>query len=196
MQKKTFLLAIALFGIVQTNLAQQQHRKKTTLGEKVSKLIKQTKKDLEQAGHELGDAIGFDDCLKSKSDLRRINGTYYMPLYDTDLYKGDSALVFRTTCTKLFRKKYPKANIMSVVIPQKEWLLENVEKAGEIIGYQKTLYCYIVARDGDEGYINAKFMYCKNKMVGHHFQPLLTAWPRWERTDIITNSVYQQLLQK
>ena len=195
MKKTIIFLAFLLLGATLNMSAQQPNKKKKTFEEKVSKFVKQTKKELEQAGHELGDAIGFDDRLYSKADLLRVNGSYYMPLYSTDMYKGDSALAFRTQCTKLFRQKYPKANIQSVTIPQKEWVLETVEKGGELVGYQRTLHCFIIARDGEEGYVNAKFTYRQYKNVGQEFQNVKGWWPKWERTDFMTNSVYEQLLK-
>lgn len=195
MKKTTIFLAFLLLGATLNMSAQQPNKKKKTFEEKVSKFVKQTKKELEQAGHELGDAIGFDDRLYSKADLLRVNGSYYMPLYSTDMYKGDSALAFRTQCTKLFRQKYPKVSIQSVTIPQKEWVLETVEKGGELVGYQRTLHCFIIARDGEEGYVNAKFTYRQYKNVGQEFQNVKGWWPKWERTDFMTNSVYEQLLK-
>ena len=195
MKKTIIFLAFLLLGATLNMSAQQPNKKKKTFEEKVSKFVKQTKKELEQAGHELGDAIGFDDRLYSKSDLLRVNGSYYMPLYSTDMYKGDSALAFRTQCTKLFRQKYPKVSIQSVTIPQKEWVLETVEKGGELVGYQRTLHCFIIARDGEEGYVNAKFTYRQYKNVGQEFQNVKGWWPKWERTDFMTNSVYEQLLK-
>ncbi len=171
-----------------------QDKKKEPFDKKVSKFLKKTKKELEQAGHELGDAIGFDDRIEGKSDLVKVNGSFYMPLYSKDLYKGEDALTYRKACTQLFRKKYPKVNILSVVIPQKEWVLETVEKGGELVGYQRTLHCFIIARDGDEGYVNAKFTNRQYKNVGQEFQNVTGWWPNWERTDFMTNSVYEQLL--
>lgn len=195
MKKTTIFLAFLLLGATSNMSAQQPNKKKKTFEEKVSKFVKQTKKELEQAGHELGDAIGFDDRLYSKADLLRVNGSYYMPLYSKDLYKGEDALTYRKACTQQFRKKYPKVSIQSVTIPQKEWVLETVEKGGELVGYQRTLHCFIIARDGDEGYVNAKFTYRQYKNVGQEFQNVKGWWPKWERIDFMTNSVYEQLLK-
>ena len=195
MKKTTIFLAFLLLGATLNMSAQQPNKKKKTFEEKVSKFVKQTKKELEQAGHELGDAIGFDDRLYSKADLLRVNGSYYMPLYSKDLYKGEDALTYRKACTQQFRKKYSKVSIQSVTIPQKEWVLETVEKGGELVGYQRTLHCFIIARDGDEGYVNAKFTYRQYKNVGQEFQNVKGWWPKWERIDFMTNSVYEQLLK-
>lgn len=194
MKKKGYIVLVLLLGAVTNVSAQSQDKKKEPFEEKVSKFLKKTKKELEQAGHELGDAIGFDDRIGGKSDLLKVNGSYYMPLYSTDLYKGEDALMYRKTCTQQFRKKYPKVSIQSVAIPQKEWVLETVEKDGELVGYQRTLHCFIIARDGDEGYVNAKFTYRQYKNVGQEFQNVKGWWPKWERTDFMTNSVYEQLL--
>lgn len=194
MKKIGYIMVFLLLGAATNVSAQSQDKKKEPFEKKVSKFWKKTKKELEQAGHELGDAIGFDDRLSGKSDLLKVNGSFYMPLYSKDLYKGEDALTFRKTSTQLFRKKYPKVNIQSVSIPQKEWVLEAVEKDGELVGYQRTLHCFIIARDGDEGYVNAKFTYRQYKNVGQEFQNVKDWWPKWERTDFMTNSVYEQLL--
>ncbi|MES4920481.1 teichoic acid biosynthesis protein B [Hoylesella timonensis] len=195
MKKIGYIMVFLLLGAATNVSAQSQDKKKEPFEKKVSKFWKKTKKELEQAGHELGDAIGFDDRLSGKSDLLKVNGSFYMPLYSKDLYKGEDALTFRKTSTQLFRKKYPKVNIQSVSIPQKEWVLEAVEKDGELVGYQRTLHCFIIARDGDEGYVNAKFTYRQYKNVGQEFQNVKDWWPKWERTDFMTNSVYEQLLK-
>ena len=194
MKKIGYIMVFLLLGAATNVSAQSQDKKKEPFEKKVSKFWKKTKKELEQAGHELGDAIGFDDRLSGKSDLLKVNGSFYMPLYSKDLYKGEDALTFRKTSTQLFRKKYPKVSIQSVAIPQKEWVLETVEKDGELVGYQRTLHCFIIARDGEEGYINAKFTYRQYKNVGQEFQNVKDWWPKWERTDFMTNSVYEQLL--
>lgn len=194
MKKIGYIVLILLLGAVMNASAQKQDTKKEPFDKKVSKFWKKTKKELEQAGHELGDAIGFNDRIDGKSDLLKVNGSYYMPLYSTDLYKGEDALTYRKTCTQLFRKKYPKVSIQSVAIPQKEWVLETVEKDGELVGYQRTLHCFIIARDGDEGYVNAKFTFRQYKNVGQEFQNVKGWCPKWERTDFMTNSVYEQLL--
>lgn len=195
MKKIGYIVVVLLLGAVTNVSAQSQDQKKEPFEEKVSKFLKKTKKELEQAGHELGDAIGFDDRIGGKSDLLKVNGSFYMPLYSKDLYKGEDALTYRKTCTQQFREKYPKVNILSVTIPQKEWVLETVEKGGELVGYQRTLHCFIIARDGEEGYVNAKFTYRQYKNVGQEFQNVKGWWPKWERTDFMTNSVYEQLLK-
>ena len=194
MKKIRYIVVVLLLGAVTNVSAQSQDKKKEPFEEKVSKFLKKTKKELEQAGHELGDAIGFDDRIGGKSDLLKVNGSFYMPLYSKDLYKGEDALTYRKACTQQFRKKYPKVSIQSVTIPQKEWVLETVEKGGELVGYQRTLHCFIIARDGEEGYVNAKFTYRQYKNVGQEFQNVKDWWPKWERTDFMTNSVYEQLL--
>lgn len=192
--KKIRIIPIAmLLGVAISVSAQNQDDKKPTFDKKVSDFWKKTKKELEQAGHQLGDAIGFEDRIDRRADLRKVNGTFYMPLYSKDLYKGDSSLTFRTACTQLFRKKYPKANIMSVAIPQTDWVVEPVKKSGSVVGYQKTLHCFIIARDGEEGYINAKFTYAQYKDAGHDYQKIKKMWPQWTRTDVMSNSVYNEL---
>ena len=119
-----------------------------------------------------------------------------MPLYSVNVYHGKEANNFQALCRKLFVNKYPNVKIMSVAIPQEEWLREPVEKEGSIIGYLQNMYCYIIGCDGNDGYINAKFLFQQYKEVGGIYQLLQDKAPKWERTDVLTNKVYNKLLLK
>ena len=58
------------------------------------------------------------------------------------------------------------------------------------------MYCYAIAQDGEEGYINAKFTFQRYREVGGEYQPLQEKWPKWERTDVLSDKVYNKLLTK
>ena len=62
--------------------------------------------------------------------------------------------------------------------------------------YVKMLYCYIVAKDGEDGYINARFSFRMTKKVGKSWQNDDANWPLWERTDVLVPSVYEKLKER
>jgi len=137
-----------------------------------------------------------DNLENENSGLRRVKGKYYMNIYDTNLYKGADCEELCAMCKKEFMAKYPAVAIRSVVIPQTEWLTSTVESEGQVTGYAQTLYCYILAKDGNEGFINAKFVFERQKKVGEPAMNNRVKWPLWIRTDVLTNEVYERLLTK
>ena len=137
-----------------------------------------------------------DNLENENSGLRRVKGKYYMNIYDTNLYKGADCEELCAMCKKEFMAKYPAVTIRSVVIPQTEWLTSTVESEGQVTGYAQTLYCYILAKDGNEGFINAKFVFERQKKVGEPAMNNRVKWPLWIRTDVLTNEVYGRLLTK
>ena len=76
-----------------------------------------------------------------------------MPIYSLNIYEGKDAEKFKKTSEKLFAKKYPHTNIVSVTIPQEGWVSESVKDGSKVIGYLQYMYCYVLAKDGDDGYI-------------------------------------------
>ena len=137
-----------------------------------------------------------DNFETENSGLHRVNGKYYMHLYDTSIYKGSDSSELCALCRKEFEEKYPAMVIKSVVIPQLDWATTTVEVDGQVEGYAQTLYCYIIAKDGNEGYVNAKFVFERQKKVGDTTMNNLVKWPLWIRTDVLTNEVYGKLLKK
>lgn len=162
------------------------------VGKKAAKVWTKAKKSVTDAGHAIGRAVG----LENKDDLIRVKGEYYMPLYTVNLYKQDDADKYKTACGRLFLRKYPQADVQTVALPQTDWLSETVEKEGAVVGYLQTMYCYIVARDGTDGYINAKFVFQRYRDVGKNFMDIPEKWPLWERTDVLPMAVYRKLLKK
>ena len=188
--KRIIILTMLLSLCLVTNA--QMTKKDTgngSLQERASNLWKKTKKSLDKA------AENIENEFSSKnSGLRRIEGKYYMNIYDTNLYKGEDAEEMIALCRKEFEARYPNVKIRSCVIPQTDWQTETVETGGEVTGYAKTLFCYILAKDGDEGYINAKFVFEKQKKVGETYQNTKVKWPLWVRTDVLTNHVMERLV--
>ena len=54
----------------------------------------------------------------------------------------------------------------------------------------------IIAKDGNEGFVNAKFVFERQKKVGDATMDNLVKWPLWIRTDVLPNEVYAKLLKK
>ena len=161
------------------------------LSERVNKFWKKTKKAVNGVVEQVE-----NDFANENSGLRRIAGKYYMNIYDTNVYKGEDGEALRDLCLQQFVAKYPAVKVRSCVIPQTDWLTETVETDGVVTGYAKTLFCYILAKDGDEGYINAKFVFERQKEVGGTFSNSRTKWPLWVRTDVLTNEVRERLLTR
>jgi len=84
-------------------------------------------------------------------------------------------------------------NVLSVTIPQEGWVSKAVKDGGKVIGYLQYMYCYVLAQDGDDGYINARFSFQRYKDVGKDYGSVNGRWPRWDRTDVLTRSVYDEL---
>lgn len=185
------MLALTMCGIS----ANAQMTKKDTgngpFKERVSKLWDKTKKTATDVATAIGDEIS-----NSTSGLRRIEGKYYMNVYDVNLYKGDDCATLLDLCRKQFAAKYPTVPIASCVIPQTDWETETVDNAGQVTGYVQTLFCYIIGKDGNEGFINAKFVFERKKDVGKQLVNNNMKWPLWTRTDVMTNHVYDRLTSK
>ena len=189
------LLSLACMIMLMFVAANAQMTKKDTgngpLSERVNKFWKKTKKAVGGVVEQVE-----NDFANESSGLRRIAGKYYMNIYDTDVYKGEDGEALRKLCMDEFVAKYPTVKVRSCVIPQTDWLTEPVETDGVVTGYAKTLFCYILAKDGDEGYINAKFVFERQKEVGGTFSNSRTKWPLWVRTDVLTNEVRERLLTR
>lgn len=194
MKKVLISLAVMLLAFAVPSGAQtKKSQENKSLRSQVSGLWKKTKNGVVDATHKVGDAIGFND---GKVDETEIDGTYYMPLYTTNLYKKDEAKSLKVMCEKQFKARYAQAVVLSEAIPQTDWLTEPVKKNDEVIGYMETMFCYILAKDGGDGYINARFVFQKYRDVGATYSPVKDKWPKWERTDILTNNVYAKLSEK
>lgn len=170
--------------------------KPETLGSKISRILNKARKSANKAGKHVGYTLDADGRLNKENDLIKVSGLYYMPLYTVNLYQGKEVTEFREAVRKIFVEKYPHIKLQSVVIPQTDWLHEPVEKGDIIVGYLQTMYCYAIAQDGEEGYINAKFTFQRYREVGGEYQPLQDKWPKWERTDVLSDKVYNKLLTK
>ena len=193
--KKTVFAIFAAMCMVAIPASGQTGKaaKKKTLKENVNGIWNQMKSDATDASQKVKGALGFED---SHVDEIKIDGTYYMPIYSVNLYKKDGGQDLKQTCEEAFKARYPQAVVVARAIPQEDWLTESVKQNKVVVGYSETLYCYILAKDGTDGYINAKFVFQRYKKVGGSYAPLSGKWPSWERTDAIPNTAYKQLIDR
>ena len=197
MKRYIISASLLLCSCMCTVSAQTSTSNKTeSLGSKISRILNRARKSANKAGKQVGYTLDADGHLNKENDLIKVSGLYYMPLYTVNLYQGKEAAEFRETVRKKFMEKYPQTKLQTVVIPQTDWLHEPVEKGDVIIGYLQTMYCYAIAQDGEEGYINAKFTFQRYREVGGDYQPLQEKWPKGERTDVLSDKVYNKLLTK
>ena len=200
MKKKLIYLMFLAFGmtILPANAQTNNNAQKQTLVKKVSTFWKKTKKQVATADKNIGDAIGVDDLAKKNNeDLKEIDGVKYMPIYTTDLFANnnlsdDEELIKNSK--EVFAAKYPDAKIVHCVVPQKEWIMTAIKEGSKITGYRKYVYCYLLAKDGTDGYINARFLFLEYRDAGENYVKS-ASWPKWDRTDIVPNSVYSKLAE-
>ena len=160
MKRYIISASLLLCSCMCTVSAQTSTSNKTeSLGSKISRILNRARKSANKAGKQVGYTLDADGHLNKENDLIKVSGLYYMPLYTVNLYQGKETAEFRETVRKKFMEKYPQTKLQTVVIPQTDWLHEPVEKGDVIIGYLQTMYCYAIAQDGEEGYINAKFTF-------------------------------------
>lgn len=193
--KKVIISILALMLL--TLPAGAQKSKQTTSTVKKESILKRAKNRFQKAGREIGDAFGINEKPSpTPDDDIKIGSTYYMPIYNVNLYHGSDGKNMRDVCAGKLLARYPKATIQTCVLPQQDWLSEPVKKGNAIVGYKQSMYCFIVARDGFDGYINAKFLFSRYREVGKEALPLNGKWPSWVRTDIIPRTDYEKLLNK
>ena len=189
------LLTMALPMNAQTNKNKQQE----SLVKKVTTIWNNAKKQVKQTGKDIGEKIGFDDMAAKEqdTDLIEVDGMKYMPIYNFDLFvnshtKEDAELV--RLSREAFMKKYPNAEIMYAVVPQQDWLHTALRDGSKVTGYCRRAYCFVVAKDGSDGYLNARFLFSAERVAGGEYVKS-NSWPRWERTDVIPSHVYPKLIK-
>lgn len=193
MKRVLFVLSVALLAGLsaqaqKTNAAPVKEKK--NVGTVLSNIWKKTRDGVAGTATDLADKL-----TRSHRGEHKVGGTYYMPLYDTNLYKEADGIEIRQLCMDSFVKTYPKAEVLSCVIPQQQWLSEPVKKGEQIVGYLQTLYCYIIARDGSDGFINSKYGFQRYKAVGLQPQVISDHWGELLRTDIIPRADYEELIK-
>ena len=68
-----------------------------------------------------------------------------------------------------------------------------MKEHGSIVGYLQSMYCYVLAKDGNDGYINAEFTFQRYKRVGEAYEHVEGKWPGMTRVDILTPEIYDKI---
>ncbi len=187
------IMAIMLILAIPVSSQNANTTKKQSFIERASSLFKKNKKRFNKQVKQMKDDIGLDGKSYNQDKDIKVNGEYYMPIYDVNLFKGSEAQEMRNLCEQVFRTRYPEAVLMSSALPQTDWIIDNVKKDGIIVGYRETMYCYVLGQDGGDGYINMKFTFQRYKDVGKSYTNVKGVWPMLSRINIIPKSAFGEL---
>lgn len=189
--KRTLILLAAAMLTVGTATAQttdSENTESTSFGQKLSKFWKKVKNEV---SYTTSGIFGKED-----NDLSLIDGNYYMQVYELNLYKDTTGVAMRDMCRARFEALYPVAKVVSCVIPQTYWLSKPVKEDGKTVGYVQTMYCYVLAKDGTDGFINSKYVFMRAKEVGQSYVNDYESWGRLLRTDVLSREIYDELTKE
>lgn len=201
MKKKNLVLMTLALLIVSLPMNAQKNRnnQQQSFVKKVTSIWNKAKKQVSDTGKDIGEKIGINEISSKQKDvdLVEVDGKKYMPIYNFDLFvnshtKEDAELV--RLSREAFMKKYPNAEIMYAVVPQQDWLHTALRDGSKVTGYRRRAYCFVVAKDGSDGYLNARFLFSAERVAGGEYVKS-NSWPRWERTDVIPSHVYPKLIK-
>ena len=201
MKKKNLVLMTLALLIVSLPMNAQKNRNKQqqSFVKKVTSIWNKAKKQVSDTGKDIGEKIGINEISSKQKDvdLVEVDGKKYMPIYNFDLFMSghaaDDAELVRLS-REAFMKKYPNAEIMYAVVPQQDWLHTALRDGSKVTGYRRRAYCFVVAKDGSDGYLNARFLFSAERVAGGEYVKS-NSWPRWERTDVIPSHVYPKLIK-
>ncbi|MGI6233471.1 MAG: hypothetical protein ACOYJF_11610 [Prevotella sp.] len=188
--KKYFLAPLFLAAFVMPLQAQTEVNEKKNLPNTFNKIWNKTKTGVKKTGRNVGEFLGFD--TDQEEDLVEIDGVEYMPLYTHNLFYADSTRMLRL-CERDLLRRYPTAKILHTAIPQTTWTETALKKGSKIVAYRRHAYCYVLASDGNDGYINARYSFQCERKPGKKWVVESGQWPKFERADAIPNVHYQQL---
>lgn len=184
--KRTYILLMAALLCGGAARAQSDNSSQDkSVARKMAKFWKQVKDEVTYTA---------DGLFSKKGNYKvLVDGSYYMPIYDTNLYKAKDGREMRDQCGTQLLRQYPSAEIVACAIPQTDWLTEPVESGGKVEGYRQTLYCYVLARDGSEGYINQRYVFIRTRKVGQDYVKDSSQWAKLQDTSVMTNDVYNKV---
>ncbi len=188
---KQFILSLVLISSLTAVAQDNVPAYKRNYMDKNNNFVEKTRDKLEQTTEDL-----FSTSNAKEDGTVKIGGAYYMHIYSTNLYKGSDGTGMKQTCMDMFTKRFPTYKVTSCALPQTSWMEEKVEKGKSTVGYVRFMCCYIVAYDGDSGYINARFVYKDYKDVGKNYVRLTEYSPKFDRVDYLSKDVYEKLLKK
>ncbi len=188
---KKFLLSLALLSGLTATAQNNVPAYKRNYVDKKDNFVEKTRDKLEQTTEDL-----FSTSNAKEDGTVKIGGAYYMHIYKVNLYKGSDGTGMKNTCTELFTKRFPSYKIISTALPQTSWMEESVVKGKTTVGTVRFMCCYILAYDGDSGYVNARFVYKDYKETGKNYVRLTEYSPKFDRVDYLSKDVYEKLLKK
>lgn len=191
MKDKKMMMALLLVALVAPAQAQVYKDIDTPPKKRLNTLLKDLEKGVKKTSKSVADWLGID--TKADDTLVEIDGVKYMPIYTTNLFAGN-ATEMEDACKADFAERYANATIISVVIPQEGWTEATLKEKKHITMYTRTAYCYVLAKDGDDGYINARYSFKQLRKPGQKWVAPIENWPKLERADAIPNKHYEQLL--
>jgi hypothetical protein len=191
--KKNLTMALWLLAVTLPMNAQVYKETDKSVKTRITELYGHARKGVQKAGKDISDFLGFES--RKDSDLVEIDGVKYMPLYTRNLFYADSTGML-AECRKAFKARYPKARILSVAIPQKSWIETAVKDDDRIVAYKRLAYCFVLAADGSDGYINAKYSFKGMREPGQEWVMPKEYWPHFEKADAIPNIHYKELKEK
>lgn len=160
-------------------------------GKRLDTLLKDIERGIQKTGESLSELLSLD--AKGDTGLVEIDGARYMPLCTTDRFAADS-LSMRQTCRGAFLRRYDAATVVSVTMPQEGWQQTVVMENKKVAKYKRRAVCYVLAKDGADGYINARYAFEQCRCPGGKWERLEGHWPKLERVDAIPNAHYKRLL--
>lgn len=165
------------FTSAQAQSESKTHKAKETIAQKAKKVWSDAKKSVNSTADIIKGELG----ISNGRDSVRMK---YMPIYTDNEYEGGDMYKLIQSCRDDFQARCPKCEIVSSVIPDKDWTTLNMTQGGVVVGYVQELRCYVLGKDGQDGYIYMEYTYKRSKNVGGDYVNT-DWWPRMTRMDII-----------
>lgn len=187
------MIALALLIFTMPAYAQTTVKDNKTPKERLQDFLGETQRGMEEAGKTISDF--FNSEFNSSSDEINIDGVRYMKLHTVNMFYADSVGMLNL-CRQDFARRYPKAKILSVAIPQEKWIDTASKEGGKITAYKREVNCYVLGKDGTDGYINARYSFKSMREPGNSWVKPKEYWPHFDRADAIPNVHFKQLNKK
>ena len=179
--RKIICLLAAVFALslapAQAQSEGKTQKAKETIARKAKKVWNDAKKSVSSTADIIKDELG----ISNGRDSVRMK---YMPIYTKNKYEGGDMYKLIQACREDYQRRCPKCEIVSSVIPEEDWTTLNMTQGGVVVGYVQQLCCYVLGKDGEDGYIYMEYTYKRSKNVGGDYVNS-DWWPRMTRMDII-----------
>ena len=189
MKRQLTVLLLALILAIPAN-AQVYKDIKQTPKERLNTLFRDIKRGIRKTGDSLNELLGGDS--DSDKTLVEVDGVSYMPVYTTNRFAADSTGMY-VACRADFARRYSHATVISTVIPQETWDETVMKDNKKVVMYRRRAWCYVLAKDGEDGYINARYAFVQLRKPGQKWLAPEGYWPKFERADAIPNAHYKKL---